>query len=510
MVVYRGDLHTMLNSKKIFLNTFFLYLRIGILMCVTLYTSRVLLHELGIEKFGVYGVIGGIVAIFSSLKTIFASSIQRFLNYAKGENNVDKQKEAFWGGIIIHIGIALLFFVLVELIGLWLIKHKLSISHEYLDASYWVFQCSVINSIILLMTIPFEALIIANERMSFFAYISIADGILKLLVIFLLQFFPLNNLEVYASLILLITLFISVVNIFYCKANFPECTKTKISKETLKGMSTFATWNFAGNFSYSMVNEGINILLNIFGGVIANAARTIAYQIKHAFSLLLNNIMIAITPQATHIYAAGEYELFFSLMYKYSKFIVYIYILFAIPIFMNLEDIIDLWLGEKPQYAISFGRLILVSLFFRAFHGPIDLLFKCSGKLAKYQIAEMIILILPLLFGYVFLKLGHHISIVFVLMVLSELFNLAVILYIAYKDLHLSISKYLKEVCFRISIVLVVIFIIIYTIERIRFEFVLLNILVQLIFITATIFFVGLNMSDRKSLLDLVKKVKKR
>lgn len=295
-----GTLHT----KRIAFNTLFLYVRMLILMFVAFYTSRVLLKELGINDFGLYGIVGGIVAIFSSLRGLFATATQRFLNFEMGKNDTNGLNTIFNISLIINITICIVFFICAEIIGLWFLENKLIIALERMDAAKWAFHFSVLASMISILTIPFDALIIAHEKMSFYAYVSILDACLKLGVIFILPYFAIDKLKLYAALIVAVSLVIRFISSVYCKRKFPEC-KYRIcwDKKAFKEMGVFAGWNFAGNLAFALVNEGLNILLNLFGGVIANAARSIAYQVKNAITTMLSNIMIAIDPQATQLYA---------------------------------------------------------------------------------------------------------------------------------------------------------------------------------------------------------------
>lgn len=506
-----GTLHT----KRIAFNTLFLYVRMLILMFVAFYTSRVLLKELGINDFGLYGIVGGIVAIFSSLRGLFATATQRFLNFEMGKNDTNGLNTIFNISLIINITICIVFFICAEIIGLWFLENKLIIAPERMDAAKWAFHFSVLASMISILTIPFDALIIAHEKMSFYAYVSILDACLKLGVIFILPYFAIDKLKLYAALIVAVSLVIRFISSVYCKRKFPEC-KYRIcwDKKAFKEMGVFAGWNFAGNLAFALVNEGLNILLNLFGGVIANAARSIAYQVKNAITTMLSNIMIAIDPQATQLYAQGEKQKFYSLLFTASKIIVFFYLMMAFPLYFYIHEILQIWLGTIPQYAPEFIQAILIYLMIRSFHEPINTFFFIIGKLKLFQITELIILSLSLPISYSALKFCNlALQNIFYIMAIIELLNLIVILIWAKKIGQFNIKQYFYRVIISYLKTFVCVSITLYGIQAYFQQSkpsciysILLPIILSIIIFIIITFLIGFSSKEKNAIKTILKK----
>lgn len=504
-----------LNTKRIASNTLFLYTRMLILMFVAFYTSRVLLKELGVNDFGLYGIVGGVVAIFSSLRGLFATATQRFLNFEMGKGNMERLNTIFNISLLINIIICIIFFAFAEIIGLWLLEHKLVINPDRMEAARWVFHFSVLAALISILTIPFDALIIAHERMSFFAYVSILDASLKLGIIFILPLFSIDKLKLYAVLIVTVSLIIRSIYSFYCKRNFPECKyKFCWDKKLFKEMGTFAGWNFAGNLAFALVNEGLNILLNLFGGVIANAARSIAYQLKGAISLILSNIMLAIDPQATQLYAQGETKKFYYLLFTASKIVAFMYLVIAFPLYFYVEEVLRIWLDDTPQYASLFIQSILIYLTVRSFHEPINAFFFTIGKLKEFQVTELIVLSLPLPLSFMVLKLSDlPLQSIFYIMAIIEFINLATILYWAKRVGGFEIKQYICQVIKPYLLTFVCSSIILYgiqfyfhTLQPTNDFYAILPILISVLVFMIIVFFVGFSSKEKNAIITTLRK----
>lgn len=427
------------------------------MMGIAFYTSRVLLRELGVSDYGIYSLVGGVVAMFSSLKGVFASSIQRFLNFEMGRGNKKALNQIFSMGVVIHGIICIVFLLLAETIGLWFLNNKLLISPERMEAANWVFQFSVFASIVTIMTIPYDAVIIANERMKAFAYISILDAFLKLGVVLLISTFSSDKLILYAALILVVSLIIRFISAVYCRKNFEESKFNFFwDKIIFKDLGSFAGWSFFGNTAYTFSNEGLNILLNIFGGTPVNAARGIAYQVRSITMGFVTNILMAVNPQIIKLYSQNKKEEFFNLLYFTSKASYFVLFILCVPLGLFTKTILQLWLVNVPTYTVDFVQLLLIYLLVRAFHSPIDSLFKATGKIKNYQIIEAVILFLTLPISYILLRNNFSVNIVFVVMIFIEGINLMAILYLAKTMEEIHIRDYLKRVilpCFLVSIV---------------------------------------------------------
>jgi O-antigen/teichoic acid export membrane protein len=428
-----------------------------LMMGIAFFSSRILLRELGVNDFGLYGVVGGVVAMFGSLRGIFASSIQRFLNFEMGRGNTAQLNKIFSMGVILHLILSVIFLLLAETIGLWFLNNKLVIQPDRYVAANWVYQFSVLASIATIMTVPYDAVLIANERMKAFAYISILDAFLKLGIIFIISYLGNDKLILYGFLILVVSLITRSVSMAYCKKNFEE-SKLKFTrdKKLFKQIGTFAGWNFLGNTSFTLSNEGVNMVLNIFGGTAINAARTIAYQVKSVTMQFVSNILMAVNPHLIKLYSQDKNKEFTDLLFFTSKLSFFVLFILCVPIYLFAETILILWLVNVPNYTIVFVQLILIYLLVRAFHNPIDTLFKASGKIKYYQIIESITLFLNLPISYILLKNNFEVHSVFVVMILIEVVNLALILSLAQGMNQLNIIEYLINVILPCSIVTII------------------------------------------------------
>lgn len=408
--------------------------------------------------------------------------------------------------VVIHIGISLIFLVILESVGIWLLVNKLVFDPSRIYAAHWVFQFSILSAIVTIMTVPYDAVVVANQRMKFYAYCSIFDGLLRLGVIFLLSISGNDKLILYAFLTLLASIIIRFVNVIYCKRNFPECKFQFVwNKKRFKEMGAFAGWNLAGNFSYSLVTEGVNICFNMFGGVVYNAARAITYQVSNAVLNLLSNVLVAVKPQITIYYSKEQYKEFEHLFYLSTKIIIILFLLMSTPIYMFTDTILYLWLGTVPPHCSYFIKAILVYILIRAFHNPIDLVFLSSGKLKEYQILELCILTLSFPLCYFSLKYQYPAYYVFIIMAIVELINLVCVIILAkYKigiDMKLFFMTTFLKVLVPISILLVH-----------QFYFASMHIvpsmldILFLILIYLAIFSVMISGSEKKELIIIVKK----
>lgn len=508
------------SSKRIAKNTIFLYIRMVVTMLISLYTSRKLLQVLGVEDFGIYGLVGGIVTMFASLKTMFTVATQRFLNIELGRGNHRELNKVFNVSLTINSLIAVLFVVIVEIGGLWLLQNKLNIPANRWDAAFWVFQLSVFASLISIINIPFDADIIAREKMNVYAIVSIFDAFARLGVVVSLPLFIGDKLIIYGLLILLISVADLVVNIIYCRIKFPESSLHRYSRSDVKlkfvEMFSFSGWAFFGNMVFALVNEGINILLNIFSGVTANAARTITYQVKGALSNVVSNVYVAVKPQAIQSYARHELDRFYKLMFTGAKVVGYMYLLMAIPLYFTLSSVLMMWLGTVPDYAIAFISASLLYQFVRVLHESIGTFFVTIGQLKEYQITEFFALGSALPIAYIGLKyFSMPLFCVFLVMTFSELLNLFAILILAKKIGQFDISRYFKTVLLPYSLMALVCFISVWIVklllipiitnEYIRAAvFILVAIIVELVIL----FFLGFNPEERKFVLKIIKREK--
>ena len=447
------------NNKTIAKNAIFLYIRMIVTVAISFYTARVLLQELGVDNYGIYNLVGGIVSLFASLKGMFSCAVQRYLNYEYAREDGDAAK-VFSLSLIIHILVAVFFACIVEIVGYFMLL-GLNIPPDRLFAAKVVFQFSVLASVVSIITIPYDAVIVAREKMNMYAYISLFEAFGRLLIVFILPFLLYDVLVCYGCLVLLLSLVVCSIHYWYCVSHFVEAQFTRVwDKKLFRELLNFAGWNFAGNLAFSLTNEGINMLLNLFGGVAVNAARGITYQIKNIVQQLLGNIMTAYRPQSTVKYAQKQYDKFYLLMFQSSKLVFALYAVMAFPLFIFLPEILQLWLGQIPEYTVSLMRAILVYMLIRSFHEPMDLLFKSAGQLKYYQLCELLILSLSLPLAYILLKSGLDFYMVFIGMAAVELVDLCAIVTIATRQLNFPYLKYIRNVplrCFALTAALIMI-----------------------------------------------------
>ena len=499
----------MSSAKRLAQNSMFMYIRMGVLMLVSFYTSRVVLEKLGVEDFGIYNLVGSVVGMFSSLRTIFAASTQRFLNYEMGKGNYTKLNTIFNNSLIVNSFISIIFILLVESIGIWFINNKINIELDRLIAAKWVFQFSIFSAVIGIMTTTFDAEIIAHEKMNFFAFLSIGEGILKLGIVFLLSIFNLDRLILYSVLMLNISFFVFIANWLYCRLKFDECrVRFVYDKHILKDMTKFAGWNFLGTNAYIFMQSGINMILNIFGGPIVNAARGIAYQVSGAINQFISNVVIVVNPYCIKTYAEGNLSKTFSAIFFTSKILFLIQYLIMIPILFLTSQLINLWLGKIPEYSVIFLQLTLLYLLIRTLHFGIDTLFKANGKLKHYQICEGTILLMPLVFSYLALYNGFDYYIVFVLMIFFDIVNLLCIVLIASKQIGLPIKAYFKKVlipCLFFTLFIIIILALINSINLSVINRLLLATLIDIVSVTCFYFF-ALKKEEKNLILSFIKR----
>lgn len=499
------------TGKRLAKNSAFMYGRMIVLTIITLYTSRVVLHELGVEDYGIYNVVGSVVAMFSALRSLFATSTQRFMNYEMGKGNDDRLQLVFNTGTIINVILSVIFVICVEIVGWWFFENKINIDPSRLFAAKWVFQLSILSAVVSMMTTPYDAVLIAHERMDFYAIMAVVEGVLRLGIVFLLAWFHFDKLIFYGFLQLAVSVIIRSINAVYCKKRFPESHYKKCwDKSLFKEMSVFAGWNFFGNMAKSLTDSGLNMVLNIFGGAAVNAARGIAYQIQSATHKFLGSMLVVVNAYNTKTYASGQKEKFFDLLHLSSKIYFTIQLAMTIPLAYLTKDVLQLWLGQVPDYAVVFTQLVLVHSLLRSIHYPINNMFKAVGDLKAYQITEGVILALPLLVSYFALKAGAHYASMFVIIIVFEVINFVAIVCIGRKVAGLSIRQYV----WRTAIPCTICFVVAcagFVLRDLFVNNVWIAVTLSMLFLVACLlvmFFVGLSRQEKQQLLALIKKTK--
>jgi O-antigen/teichoic acid export membrane protein len=426
-------------------------------MGVSLYTSRVVLNTLGIEDFGIYNVVGGVVAMFGFLNSTLASGTQRFLTFQLGKNDFTELKKTFSAALNIHILLAVIILILADTIGLWFLKHKINIPTDREYAALWVYQFSVFAAMLSIIQVPYNASIIAHERMNVFAYVSIADVSLKLIIVYLLVISGYDKLITYSILIFIVTVIVMGIYRIYCKKQYSECRFGLISDKILyKSMLTFSGWNIFGCGAVMGATHGVNILLNIFFGPVVNAARGISFQVNNAISSFVNNVQIAINPQIVKLYATGKIEELYKLLFQNAKYSFCLMWLVVLPIFLKLSIILKIWLVNVPEYTPLFCRLILLQSLINCINRPFVMAIHATGNIKQMSLSSGIILLSVFPVSYMFLKLGYSSYVPFIVYVVATLGEFSFNIYLLHKWIKLSIVFLFKKVL--IPIFLIVIF----------------------------------------------------
>ena len=437
----------MADNKRIAKNTVFLYVRMLLVMGATLYTSRIVLNVLGAEDYGLYNVVGGLVTMFTFLNGSLGSATSRYITFELGRRDYERVNRVFNVALLIHIALAVLIIILAETIGLWFFYEKMTIPEERMSAAFWVYQISILTCFFSLTQVPYNAMIIANENMRIYAWVGIVEAVFKLAIAFILPFAPFDTLVYYALLLCVVQISIMLFYRIYCGRNFKESKIILYKDKTLyKEMFSYAGSDLIGNLSVLAQGQGLNILLNMFFGPVVNAARGIAYQVQGAVTQFSNNFMTAVRPQIIKSYAEGDINGMMRLVKDSSCFSFYLMWLICMPIFLETDYILSLWLGEYPEHSVSFLRLVLILCLIQTLKTPRTTVFHATGHIQRINIVVGSILCGVLPVAYLLLKFGCEPESVFmaanVTMVVSE-FVSALILkrYIDY-----SASKYLMEV----------------------------------------------------------------
>lgn len=438
---------TLTNNKRIAKNTLLLYVRMLLTMVVSLYTSRVVLNTLGVEDYGVYNVTGGVIALFSFINTAMSSATQRYITYALGKGDKQRLSVVFNTSIIIHIAISAFVLILGETIGLWFVMSKLVIPEGREVAAMWVYQCSVLTSIIAIMSVPYNADIVANERMSAFAYISILEVSLKLLIVFTLVIIPFDKLISYAILVVCVQLLIRFIYVKYCSKHFEESKiKRTIDKPLLKEMASFAGWSFFGNFASVLYGQGVNMLLNVFFGPVVNAARGIAVQVQAAVLHFAGSFQMAINPQITKNYASGNLQQMHSLMYRSSRFAFYLLFFLVLPILLETNFILTLWLKNVPNDTVVFTQIMLCIILLNPFSSPLTIANQATGKIRVYQVVVGCALMSILPISYIVLRLGAPAYAVFCVHFIIEGMAVVLRMVMLRNLIELPLAQYMKNI----------------------------------------------------------------
>ena len=483
-----------------------------IVMAVSLYISRLVLDALGVEDYGIYNVVGSVVTMLVFLNVAMTTSTQRFLSVELGKGDYENLGRAFSVSLVIHIIIANIVVILCETVGLWFLYNKMVIPETRISAAFWTLQLSLFTTFISILSVPYNALIISHEKMNAFAFISIMDVFLKLFICYVLYLFDGDRLILYASLMTLIQLFDITLYWGYSRKHFEE-SKFKLYKKSpyYRKMLSFASWILLPQFAYVCNTSGQNLLLNTFFSPVINAARGIAVQVNSAVKQFSSNFQMAVSPQITKSYAAGDYGRTYMLIINSSRFSIYLLFLCSLPIILKVDAILSIWLVKVPEYAPVFIQLTLVDGIAHSLFTPIDMAVNAHGKMKVPGIVNGVLMILVLPISYLCLLAGYNPTSVFIVQLIMTYVILFVRLKIANNYCGLSIPNYVKSVLLKPFIVICI---------SLMLPFywsmslgggngimaIITTTIISLISVAVSVFFVGLNGNERTLILSFVKK----
>lgn len=437
----------MINNQQIAKNTILLYFRMIFLMLISLLTSRVILQILGVEDYGIYNIVGGFVSFLGFINGAISSGTSRYITFAIGQKDIDKLNRVISTCKLVHFIIAFIILILGETLGLWFVMNKLIIPESRMMAALWVYHCSIVSVVVMVWSIPYNACIIAHEKMSAFAYISIYEAVMKLIIVLVLMTNYIDKLILYSVLLLCIQISIRLIYTKYCHRHFEESKVDMLyDKKLFLEIISFSGWNLWGNLAAALYTQGVNIVLNIFFGPIVNAARGISVTVQSAVQQFATNFQTAINPQITKSYASGNNDAMYTLVCRSSKFTFILLYAISLPILVETRFVINLWLGQVPNYTVNFIRLMLCICLVDAMANPFMTAAAATGKIKFYQLAISGILLLILPISYIVLWMGYAPESVFIVHLLITFLAYIVRLFIVRSMINISLVFYFRSV----------------------------------------------------------------
>lgn len=444
-----GKKNSASSNKRIAKNSIALYIRMILQTAIGLYTSRVILDALGINDFGIYNVVGSVVGMFNFINTSMSNATMRFITYEEGKGNLSKLNTIFCTSMNIHIVIAVLTFFFLDTVGVWLLYNKMIISPDRLNAAFWVLQFSILTCIVNIVSVPYNACIIAHEKMGTFAFISMFQQVAILGLALFLPFYTGDRLVIYAVILMFVQILIRIIYGLYCKMNFQEAVYHFIwDKKTTKEMSKFAGWTMNGNIAWVGYTQGLNVLINMFCGSALNAARGIAFTIQQKIMDFSNVFQVAVAPQITKNYSVEDFDKMHELIIMSSKFSFYLILIIALPIFVEIDEILRLWLKLVPEHTANITRLILCCSVIDIFKSPMNIAIHATGDIKKFQLWEATTLLLIIPLAYVVLQLGFMIETVFIVQLIIFIIVQFERVFIVCPRINMATKRYVRELIF--------------------------------------------------------------
>lgn len=492
-------------NGRIAKNTLILYVRMLVLMLVSLYTSRIVLDALGVDDYGIYNVVGGIVTVFGFLNGTLSTASARFITMALGKGDIGNMRKVFSSTLWVNALLALVVVILSETIGLWFLYNKIVIPEGRMGAAFWVYQVSVVSIVLNIISVPYNATIIAHERMSAFAYITLFDAFAKLCVAFLLTYdISVDKLIAYAVLICIINIIDRIVYGLYCAKKFPE-TKLQLlwDKSLLKEMGQFIGWSSYGSLVTVGCTQGLNILLNMFFGTAVNAARALSVQVQSAVVGFANNFQVAVNPQITKSYACGNFNETKRLLIVSSKLSFFLMCLIGVPLVVNADSILSIWLKTVPEHSLMFVRIMVIIGIFQTLAYPVRIVNQAEGNIKKFQLLECTYLALIVPLSYVALKIGAKPETVFIIQLIIEVTAQFIRVVIVLPKVDMTILQYLKVVYLRVTPAFFIPFVLSLYIKSLmepNLITFIINLVISEMLTLMAVFFVGLGKVERKQI----------
>lgn len=500
------------NSKRIAINTLMLYVRMFFILLISLYTSRVILKALGVEDYGIYNAVGGFVGMFAVISNSLSAAISRFITFELGKDNQRRINKIFSIAILMQLFISAILIFVSMTFGLWFLNTQMTIPADRFYAANWVFVISVLTFVINLISVPYNACIIAHEHMKAFAYVGIIEAVGKLIIAYIITESSIDNLILYAVLMCIFAVFIRFIYSWYCKRHFEECTfKFIFDKNIIREIFGFAGWNFIGSASGVLKDQGVNVLLNIFCGPTVNAARGIAIQISTAVTQFSQNFIVALNPQITKSYASNNHLYMMTLIEKGSKISYFMLFFLSLPILINTPYILKLWLGSYPIHTVAFVRLIICLIMHDSISSTLITAMLATGNIRNYQILVGGILMMNLPISYIALHLGYPPETVIIVAIGISILCFATRIYMLRSMINLSARRFILNVYIRIILVSSISFIIPYLLYinyNASFKSFVINCIVCVASSSVCIYLLGCNKSERIFIISKVKNIK--
>lgn len=443
------------DHKRIAKNTLLLYARMGLIMIISLWSSRVVLRSLGVVDFGLYNVIGGIVVAFSFMSGALNSSCNRYYSVELGKGGSGAIKEVYKANLSLFLLLSLIVLLLCESLGIFLLERKMNIPAERYTAARWVFQFSIITFLSSLIAIPFKSLITAKEKMKVYAYCSIIEAALKLAICYLLDRSPIDKLIFYALLLMLVSIFTNLFYILYCKHFYPECDFSgKVDKALVKEILAFNGWGFIGSAATVAKNQGVNILLNMFFGPVVNAARGVANQVYVNVYQFVQNYALAFSPQIVKSWSAGQRQDCLKLIYRSSRLSYLLLFMIVLPLISELDMVLRLWLVEVPEHSLAFARIMLLTALVDSLHTPLYNGIQSSGRVKWLNILVGGCQLAVVLISYIILKCCKIApEYVFIFILAGAIISQIIRIILSIRQIELKLGEYLKRVLLPLCII---------------------------------------------------------